>query len=227
MVSLIIFDCDGVLVDSEEIASRIEAKILTEYGYPVTTEDNIQNFTGKSFQSIQQHIWEQAEILVPDEVLMKIQAIIMTAFEQELFPLLTSVLNEDLIKQTAKCIASSSPKTRVLKSLDLTKQSHFFQSNHIFTAEQVSNGKPAPDLFLLAAAEMGYPPSDCLVIEDSVVGLKAAQAAGMPAIAFLGGGHTRFPWYHEQIYVETSYIAHTAAELLGIIKTFINIGDQL
>lgn len=226
MVSLIIFDCDGVLVDSEEIANRIEAKILTDYGYPFTTEENIQNFTGKSFQSIQQHIWEQAGILLPDEVGMKIQTSIMTAFKQELSPLLASVLNEDLIKQTAKCIASSSPKTRVLKSLDLTKQSHFFQSDHIFTAEQVVNGKPAPDLFLLAAAKMGHLPCDCLVIEDSVVGLRAARAAGMPAIAFLGGRHAQFAWYREQIYGETSYIAHTTTELLNIIKIFINIGDQ-
>lgn len=94
------------------------------------------------------------------------------------------------------CVASGSPRDRVSLCLDVANMRTAFSDGSIFTRELVSRGKPAPDLFLYAAEKMGYPPSSCLVVEDSSAGIEAALAANMEVIGFLGGGHARADWYH-------------------------------
>lgn len=119
-----------------------------------------------------------------------------------------------------RCVASNSLKKRIIRALELTKQIQFFKKEHIFTSAQVQRSKPAPDLFLFAADQMGYAPKDCLVIEDSVAGIQAACEAGIDAIAFLGGGHAGFEWYKERIKIHNVPIAHNAAEIWTLIKGY-------
>lgn len=215
MDQLVIFDCDGVLVDSEVIANRIDAQILTDYGYPISAEECIRKFTGMSAASLQQYIQKQTGLTLPDSLEEASQKNILDAFEQELNPLIKPVLE---VLKTAKCIASSSSRDRVMRSLEITGQNHFFQSDQIFTAEQVQRGKPAPDLFLFAAEKMGYQPENCLVIEDSVAGIKAAKAANMDVIAFLGASHTVYDWYKDQIMDLQVKIAYSADDLIKFLS---------
>lgn len=220
MKKLIIFDCDGVLVDSEAITNRIDAEILTSIGYPITEEENIQKFTGLCYQKIKQIIHKEKNIEITDEFIDEIQNKIMKVFETDLKPLMLPILSNDLLKNTEKCVASSSPRDRILFSLQVTGLLPYFKDEHIFTASEVKNTKPAPDLFLLAAKKMGYHPKDCLVIEDSVAGIQAAIAAEMHVIGFLGGGHAGYDWYKEKIKKQNIPIAHNVSELLSIINHF-------
>lgn len=215
MKKLIIFDCDGVLVDSEIIANRVDAEILTHLGYPLTAEDCIKRFTGMNDQSVKQSIFEESGLDLPEDFSEKAR---LQAFENELTPLMLPVLQAISKHKMERCVASNSLRKRVIRSLELTEQIQFFNQEHIFTAAQVQKGKPAPDLFLYAATQMGYAPKDCLVIEDSIAGIQAAQAADMDVIAFLGGGHTRFEWYKNRINVHNVPIAHNTKEIWELMN---------
>ena len=125
-----------------------------------------------------------------------------------------------------RCIASGSRRERVIRSLEITNQMKYFDEHSIFTAQQVEKGKPAPDLFLFAAKQMGISPKDCLVIEDSVAGIQAAQAACMPVIGFLGGSHAGFGWYQAPVKAFGIPIAHNPHELNDLIKEHIPSGNM-
>lgn len=174
MTKLIIFDCGGVLIDSEIIANRIAAESLTDFGYPISTEECIKKFTGMNAKSVHDIIFQESGISLPENALELCQQAILQELEKDLSPLILPVLESSLLNHHKKCIASSSPRGRVLKSLQFTNLSHLFRDEHIFTSAQVNNGKPAPDLFLVAAEKMGIQPKDCLVIEDSIAGIQAA-----------------------------------------------------
>lgn len=199
MKKFIIFDCDGVLVDSEILANKIGAQILEKSGYYVSVEECIKLFTGLNDQSERALLAKNYNINLPDNFFIERQQAIIKSFETELTPLMKSVLNVLRSKKVDFAVASSSPRTRVIQSLKLTGQLDFFHENSIFTSEQVTNGKPAPDLFLFAANQMGYAPDDCIVIEDSPAGIEAAQSANMLVMGFLGGGHTQYDWYQHRI----------------------------
>ncbi|NNM60338.1 MAG: HAD-IA family hydrolase [Legionellales bacterium] len=221
MNKLIIFDCDGVLVDSEIIANRIDAEMLTNHGYLISTEESIKRFTGKNTKTVHDEILEQTGIRLPPYFADLVNQAIIEAFRKELKPLMLSVLSSSLLSGIDKCVASSSSRDHVILSLKMTKQYHFFDDSSIFSASQVKNGKPAPDLFLLAAKNKGYESSHCIVIEDSVAGIEAALAAGMPVIAFLGGSHANFPWYRESIEVMGVPTAYDSRDLMNILSTLL------
>lgn len=213
-----IFDCDGVLVDSEIIANRMDAEALTDLGYPLTTEESIRRFTGMNSESVRKLIIEESAIKLPDDFSIRQQQYICKAFETELKPLMQETLSKLAKYHFDKCVASSSPRSRVIHSLKLTNQHPFFEEEHIFTSEQVKLGKPAPDLFLWAAHNMRYDPQNCIVIEDSVSGVQAALAAKMNVIGFLGGTHAQYPWYQDKIRSFSIPIAHNAEDLLEMLK---------
>lgn len=217
MKKLIIFDCDGVLVDSEIIANRIDAELLTQHGYPLTTEECIKRFTGMNDQSVKQMILEESGLEISENFS---EGAILQAFENELTPLMLPVLHAVSEHNIERCVASNSLKKRVIHALELTEQIQFFKQEHVFTSAQVKRGKPAPDLFLFAADQMGYAPKDCLIIEDSVAGIQAAREAGIDAIAFLGGGHAGFEWYKERIKIHNVPIAHDSVEVWTMIKEY-------
>ena len=186
-IDLIIFDCDGVLVDSEVISCRAHADVLTRHGYPITPEQVFSRFLGRSTRQANQEIETELGRKLPDAYHGDLQDELFRSFAADLEAIrgIHDVL--DLVTQ-AVCVASSGSHQRMQVSLGSTGLYERLAPN-IFSASQVTNGKPAPDLFLLAASEMGVPPERCVVIEDSLAGIAGARAAGMKVLGFCGGSH--------------------------------------
>jgi len=184
---LVIFDCDGVLVDSEVISCRVHAEVLTRHGYPISVEQVFDRFLGRS--SRQAHLEVEAELgrSLPDDYHSQLQDELFQSFATTLhaMPYIDQALAA--IAQPV-CVASSGSHERMRVSLGRAGLYDKF-APHIFSASQVRHGKPAPDLFLFAAAQMATSPERCLVIEDSIAGITGARAAGMAVLGFHGGGH--------------------------------------
>lgn len=187
---LIIFDCDGVLVDSEAIVIEIEAALLTEAGFPMSVDDVAERCVGLSYPDMMAMLEREFGRPVPDELNQRIQHDALAAFPERLRPVggIDTLLDGLALP---RCVASSSDTDRIVLSLGLTGLARHFAPEHIFSAQLVDRGKPAPDLFLLAAERLDTAPERCLVIEDSPHGVAAAIAAGMDVVGFVGGGHAR------------------------------------
>ena len=183
---LLIFDCDGVLVDSESLSCRIDAEFLTQIGIPYTAEEIARQFLGVSLKTMIARIEAERGCRLPDDFSERLNSILFARFETDLKPI-EGVRDAILSLPYPRCVASSSVPERIALSLRITGLSDLFDD--IFSSTQVPRGKPAPDLFLHAASNMKARPEDCLVIEDSVAGVQAALAAGMRVIGFTGGGH--------------------------------------
>jgi HAD superfamily hydrolase (TIGR01509 family) len=186
---LVIFDCDGVLVDSEVISCRAHAETLTRHGYPITADQVLERFLGLSDREARLTI--EAEIgrqLPADfEAQMKQAALQRYAAELQDIPHIADTIAAiDL----PRCVASSGTPEKIRHGLESAGLYHLLAPN-IFSATQVRNGKPAPDLFLFAAKQMATPAVRCVVIEDSVAGITGARAAGMTVFGFHGGSHCR------------------------------------
>ena len=187
MLKLAIFDCDGVLVDSEMIASRVLAEEMTRRGYPLTPADCRRKYTGFSIATLMDKVAAEYGRPLPEDFPEILMALDTAAFETglEAVPGVDAALGRIPV---AKCVASSSSPRRIRQSLELTGLLGHFDP-HVFSAHMVSRGKPAPDLFLFAAGRMGVAPPACVVVEDSVAGVAAALAAEMKVLGFAGGGH--------------------------------------
>jgi len=183
---LLIFDCDGVLVDSEPLACRIDAEYLTELGYPFTAEEIVLRFVGVSLKDMAARIEAEHGRPLPTDFGARLTRRILDRFETELQPV-RGVRDAVLALPHRRCVASSSTPDRIALSLRAAGLADLF--GDLFSAVEVKRGKPAPDLFLHAAARMGAAPEECVVIEDSAFGVRAARAAGMRVIGFAGGGH--------------------------------------
>lgn len=185
----ILWDCDGVLIDSEHLACGTSAAFCTEKGYPISTESFIDRFMGMNrFQIYEAIEKETGRNLVDGENIA-----------EEMFARLTAVFTqslkacagvEDILARAdvPMAVASGSSMARLEMSLGLTGLDKYF-NGHIYSSEQLARGKPAPDIFLHAAKQLDVAPEDCLVIEDGHHGISAAHAAGMDVIAYLGGTH--------------------------------------
>jgi HAD superfamily hydrolase (TIGR01509 family) len=186
-VDLVIFDCDGVLVDSERLAVRVESQLLGELGWPLTEDEVLDRFVGRSDAHMIAAIEAQLGRPVPDfteQYLARLHA----AFEQELTPVDGVVAALDAVDAAPlrSCVASSGTHEKMTRTLGLTGLWDRFDGR-IFSATEVERGKPAPDLFLFAAATMGVHPTACVVVEDSRAGVAAARAAGMRVVGYAGG----------------------------------------
>ena len=184
---LIIFDCDGVLVDSERLAVEAFVAVLREAGVPATA-DMVERRFGMKQADILLAIAEETERDIPDPVASAIWPATRQSFTRSLraMPGIADFLAKtDGLK---RCVASSSNPERIRLSLGLTGLDASF-GEAVFSSHQVARGKPAPDLFLFAAANMGVEPARCVVIEDSIYGVQGAVAAGMRAVGFTGGSH--------------------------------------
>ncbi len=184
----VLFDCDGVLVDSEVIAVGIEAKLLTAAGFPMTFDEVATAFVGLSHKEVMEIIESRFGRPVPDEISEQIHTDTMAAFPTELEAVngIGSVLDASSLP---RCVASSSTLDRIALSLQLTRLDHHFDPAHIYSAQMVERGKPEPDLFLHAARGLGVDPTSCVVVEDSPHGVAAGLAAGMHVIGFTAGLH--------------------------------------
>ncbi len=186
---LIIFDCDGVLVDSEVISCRAHAETLTRHGYPITAEQVIERFLGRSMRQATLEVEAELGRSLPNDFQSQTYAEIFRLFAVSLEA--TPHIGEALARIALPvCVASSGPPEKISASLNRVGLYDRF-APHIFSAVQVRHGKPAPDLFLFAAEQMQTLPARCLVIEDSVAGVAGAIAAGMPVLGFHGGSHCR------------------------------------
>ncbi|MCG7392340.1 HAD family hydrolase [Microvirga sp. ACRRW] len=183
---LLIFDCDGVLVDSEPLACQVDADVLGALGLPYTAEEITRQFVGKSMKDMIARIEADHACTLPADLTERINRTLFARFETDLKPI-AGVRDAILALPYPRCVASSSVPERIALSLRVTGLADLFEN--VFSATMVTRGKPAPDLFLLAAERMGAKREDCIVIEDSPAGVQAAIAAGMPVIGFTGGGH--------------------------------------
>ena len=184
---LIIFDCDGVLVDSEVISCRAHAETLTRHGYPITADQVLQRFLGVSDREARLTVEAELGCSLPDdfEAQMKQAALQRYADELGAIPHIGEAIAAiDL----PKCVASSGTPEKIRHGLTCAGLYDVLAPN-IFSATQVTRGKPAPDLFLFAAEQMNIRPPQCLVIEDSVAGVTGGRAAGMTVLGFHGGSH--------------------------------------
>lgn len=187
---LVIFDCDGVLVDSEPIALDVLVTVLAEKGIRIDAASASDRFLGRSLSHLAGSIQAEFGVDIDAEFLNRMRDILYTRFRAGLhaIPGIPDLITELRAANMQWCVASSSQVERVELSLSLTGLLPLF-TPHIFSATMVENGKPAPDLFLHAADQMGFTPDECLVVEDSRAGIQAAQAAGMRVCAFTGGSH--------------------------------------
>jgi HAD superfamily hydrolase (TIGR01509 family) len=184
---LLIFDCDGVLVDSEPISISLMVKYCSKSGLRIGHADAYECFLGKPVADAHEIVNARFGVDMPPIDLHMFQMEIMKAFRAELKPVfgITNALSKISLK---KCVASSSNMARIKECLALTRLSRFFEPN-LFSTDLVKRGKPHPDVFLYAADMMHTPAVDAIVVEDSPAGIHAAKSAGMKTIAFTGGSH--------------------------------------
>ena len=186
-VELVIFDCDGVLVDSEVISCRAHAETLTLHGYPITSEQVLQRFLGVSDREARLAIETELGRTLPDDFETQMKQAALRLYQDHL-RLIPHVAETVEALELPKCVASSGTPEKIRHGLS-SAGLHDLLAPHLFSAVQVNRGKPAPDLFLFAAEQMKVRPERCIVIEDSVPGVTGARAAGMTVLGFHGGSH--------------------------------------
>ncbi len=184
---LIIFDCDGVLVDSESIANRILARMLNDLGLPIGYEETRQSFVGRSMSSCVHIIEERLGRAVPTDFIQTYNTRSFAAFEKELDPVPGVAEVLERIRYPV-CVASSASHEKMQRTLGVTGLLPVFE-NRMFSATEVGRGKPDPALFLHAARSMGAVPAACAVVEDTLVGVQAGRAAGMPVFGYAPAGN--------------------------------------
>ncbi|MFD9007413.1 HAD family hydrolase [Streptomyces sp. NPDC059582] len=183
---LVIFDNDGVLVDSEPISNRLLAAYLTELGHPTSYEDSIRDYMGSAMHRIHDLVQERTGRRLPTDFDDVFHARVFAAFERELKPVpgVVDVLGKLAADGVPYCVASSGSHERIRVGHRTTGLDRWFDEDRVFSSQDVGRGKPAPDLFLYAAERMGFAPEKCVVIEDSPLGVQAAVAAGMDVYGF-------------------------------------------
>ena len=186
---LVIFDCDGVLVDSELIGCRVEALALSRLGLAITAEEILERFTGATAVETFRTLEAEHGQPLPEDFVPRVKEAIRAGFSRELQASAGVAAALEQIELPI-CVASSSDPARIEHSLRVAGLLERF-TPHLFSAVAVERGKPAPDLFLHAARRMAAPPAQCVVIEDSSRGVQAGVAAGMRVLGFTGGSHCR------------------------------------
>ncbi|MHA7776710.1 HAD family hydrolase [Roseibium sp. M-1] len=209
-IDLVIFDCDGVLIDSEVISARMLVAELAKRDVQITMDYVAHHFLGRSYPVVLQQIRKEFGVDLPPEFETAYRASLLAAFESELRPVagVRQVIEELAVDY---CLATSSSPPRLAKSLEITGLTDLF-AGRATTASEVAHGKPAPDLFLLAAERRGVVPERCLVIEDSENGIKAGLAAGMLVFRFIGGSHLKD-------------LANSGDAAAGAAQVFASFGD--
>jgi HAD superfamily hydrolase (TIGR01509 family) len=188
-LELVIFDCDGVLVDSEPISNRILAELLSESGLPTTTEDSYRIYRGRTYSACVAIAEERLGRPLPDDFLERFDARLYDACERELRPIagVDTAIGRIVALGLRVCVASSGSLDKMDRTLALTDLRRHFGAD-VYSVTEVPRSKPHPDIFLHAAERMGATPEHCCVVEDSPLGVEAGLAAGMPVFGFADGG---------------------------------------
>lgn len=183
MPALVIFDCDGVIVDSEPLANRVLHEGLVALGLTLSLDESAARFTGRSMRSCVELIEDLLGRSVPETFVGDVRRATRAAFDAGLRPV-PGIVEQLAVLEFPYCLASSGSHGKIRHSLRLTGLDALFEDARIFSADDVARSKPEPDLFLLAAARCGVAPSECIVVEDSTPGVAAAIAAGMRVLGF-------------------------------------------
>ena len=218
-MTLLIFDCDGVLVDSEHLACASLAEVMTTLGHSMTADEAMLAFAGRSLKDVLARAERLLSRPIPEDLGEQAAVQLMARFRREL-QAVAGVKEAIAALPYRRCVASSSDPGRLTLSLDVTGLSALF-GNNVFSAVEVANGKPAPDLFLLAARRLGEDPSSCIVIEDSVLGVEAAGAAGMAAIGFAGASHANQGLAERLAAAGAEPVIHSMANLPAAVEQLI------
>lgn len=219
VADLIIFDCDGTLVDSEHLYNSITSELLNEIGYDEYTPALcMELFTGQSWSTIRTTLEARHGQKMPDDIIERYIRIANTKMDHdfEATPYADDVLKTLSVGRKI-CVASNGERGNVIKSLKITGLFHHFGEKHIFSKIQVARPKPAPDLFLFACEQMGIAPDKTLIVEDSVAGVEAACAAGIAVLGFTGAAHVP----------EKQALALKNAGASVIIESLIHIRDHI
>lgn len=190
---LVIFDCDGVLVDSEPISNRVLAEMLTAEGLPTTLVQARRDYQGLLLVDIVARVEAKLQRALPDDWLARYESERAIAFEDELGPVAgaADAVQSVIAAGDSVCVASQGKLSKTRLSLALSGLDHLFADTALFSAYSVAAGKPAPDLFLHAAASMGVEPADCVVVEDTPSGITAAVSASMHSIGYAADSDAR------------------------------------
>ena len=190
---LVVFDCDGVLVDSERLNVDLDVLAIGELGWPITREEVIARHVGLSEADATADIESVIGRPIPPEWLARWRGLYQAAYDTELaaVPGVATAIEELVADGWAACVATSGERSATWRKLTRCRLEGWFTDASVFTAADVVRGKPAPDLFLWAAQRMGVAPERCVVVEDSPHGVAAARAAGMPCIGFAGSVTSR------------------------------------
>lgn len=185
---LAIFDCDGVLVDSESISCGVIAEMSTNLGFPMTTKESIHQFAGTGMSIVRDFISTRINDNLPENFEAEYRRLTAERFLSDLQPIagVKTVLEALTIP---RCVGSNGPRAKIISNLGITKLDSFFQPEHIFSAYDIQKWKPEPDLYLHAANRLGVASEHCIVVEDSTAGVTAARAAGMDVVAYAGEGN--------------------------------------
>lgn len=183
---MVIFDNDGVLVDSEPISNTILAAYLTELGHPTSYEDSLRDYMGGAVHRVHDLVFERSGRRLPGDFDEVFHGRVFAAFERELQAMdgAVEVLEKLTVDGVAYCLASSGSHERIRVGHRKAGLDAWFDEKRVFSSQDVGRGKPAPDLFLYAAERMGVAPERCAVVEDSPLGVRAALAAGMDVYGF-------------------------------------------
>ncbi len=187
---LILFDCDGVLVDSEIIAAQVESRLLTEAGYPISVEEMGERFAGMTWKNILLQVEQEASIPLSATLIDKSEKLLDARLARDV-KIIDGVKFALARLSMQRCICSNSSSQRLDMMLDKVGLKPYF-APHIYSAKDLGPDrvKPKPDIFLHGAAQFNVSPDRCLVIEDSTHGVRAARAAGMRVVGFTGASHT-------------------------------------
>lgn len=217
---LVIFDCDGVLVDSEVLSIAELKQLLDEHGLSLSSKEIEDRFQGRSLKSTLEDLNQQSGLVVGQEAIDEMNHRLFRRFQSDLTPV---VGVEEFLRSlnSAVCVASSSHPERIHHSLNLVELIDYFAGN-VFSSTMVKEGKPAPDLFLFACAKMGFQPHQAMVIEDSPYGIQAAKQAGMLAIGLTAGSHAQGPAFRQKLIdAGSDYVASSYQDLMDYLNTYV------
>ena len=218
-MTLLIFDCDGVLVDSELLANEALAELMSALGHPMTTQQALHIFSGRRLRDV----LESAEALMSFPMPANRGAAagqqLFERFRRELQPVKGVREALDMLPYP-RCVASSSARERLDLSIEVTGLKGLFGDN-VFSSDQVEHGKPAPDLYLFAARSFGVIPANCIVIEDSTLGIQAAVSAGMKTIGFAGASHATVELAQQLKVAGADIVIAAMSDLPGAVERLI------
>ena len=216
MISHVIFDCDGVLIDSEKISMDVDIALLAQNGIDLTEAEMHHRFVGTTFEAMVAELEIEYKRTLPSNLSARKDGMMLDLYRRGLKPVpgVIPMLNK---LKLPRSIGTNGPRDRALEALRMTGLEPFF-GGRLTTYEDVKNGKPAPDIYLLAAKRAGFRPAHCLVVEDSVTGATSALAAGCQVIGFSGVAHDPVAKAKELASLGVSHVIHDMGDLLDAIS---------